>query len=191
VWVVTKSGERRFVYTRITSVRHRDGYEHFIILTDITQLKEQEARLREGEERFRLMAENIQDGVIIVEDGEVVFANRRITEITGYSPDDLSHMKSAELVTPEDRERLEELVARTRADTETVGRIRVWIRRKDRARRCILSRITSARHGETLSTYITMTDITGSMEREEALRFEIERLRGPLDPGRQPGSEGL
>ncbi|MDD1688545.1 MAG: hypothetical protein LUO90_03150, partial [Methanoregula sp.] len=50
----------------------------FIILTDITELKANEAALKESEQRFRMMAENIQDGLIIVENGKFVFANHRI-----------------------------------------------------------------------------------------------------------------
>jgi PAS domain-containing protein len=39
-----------------------------------------------------MMAENIHDGLIIVEQGRIVFANRRISEITGYSDDELKEM---------------------------------------------------------------------------------------------------
>lgn len=38
-----------------------------------------------GEERFRMMAENVHDGIFIVENDRIVFANRRISEMTGYS----------------------------------------------------------------------------------------------------------
>ncbi len=67
-------------------------FYNFIIFTDITDLKIQEARVSESEQRFRMMADNIQDGLFIVENDKVVFSNRRIKEITGYSFDEMAKM---------------------------------------------------------------------------------------------------
>jgi PAS domain S-box-containing protein len=82
VWIQRKDGRRRFVSARISDVKHADTRYTFIVLTDITELKEKEAALKQSEQRFRTMAENIQDGLIIVENGNVVFANHRIAIIT-------------------------------------------------------------------------------------------------------------
>ena len=60
------------------------------------------------------MAENIQDGIIIIENGNVVFANHRIAIITGYSNGELIKMKSSDLVSPEDRDRIEKTVINIR-----------------------------------------------------------------------------
>ena len=86
MWIITKTGERRFAYVRVTAVRHHETYYHFIIFTDLTELKQQEVLLREREQRFRMMAENISDGLFIAENGNVVFANRQVSEITGTIP---------------------------------------------------------------------------------------------------------
>ena len=86
MWIIRKDGERRFVYARISGVRHHDAFYNFVIFTDMTELKAQEARMCESEQRFRMMADNIQDGLFIVENDKVVFSNRRIKEITGYRP---------------------------------------------------------------------------------------------------------
>jgi len=176
MWIITKAGERRFAYVRVTAVRHQETYYHFIIFTDLTELKQQEVLLRESEQRFRMMAENIQDGLFIAENGNVVFANRRISEITGYSHEDLIKMKSADLVTAEDRERLEGIIHNT-TPAEGPGQFTVWINCKDGSRRCILGRVTAAWQESVLSTYITMTDITESTEREQALRDRLAALQ--------------
>jgi len=180
MWIITKAGERRFAYVRVTAVRHHETYYHFIILTDLTDLKQQEVLLRESEQRFRMMAENISDGLFIAENGNVVFANRRVSEITGYSHEDLIQMKSADLVTVEDRERLEAIIHATRPDSEVPGQITVWIKCKDGSRRCILGRVTATCQESVLSTYITMTDITESAEREQALRDRLAALQQHL-----------
>jgi len=177
MWIITKAGERRFAYVRVTAVRHHDTYYHFIIFTDITELKQQEIRLRESEQRFRMMAENISDGLFIAENGNVVFANRRISEITGYSHEDLIRMKAADLVTPEDYERLDEIIRTTRPGSGAPSKFTVWIRCRDKTRRCILGRVTAAWQESVLSTYITMTDITEATEREQALRDRLSALQ--------------
>jgi PAS domain S-box-containing protein len=165
------------VSARISAVQHADTRYAFIILTDITELKAKEAALKQSEQRFRTMAENIQDGLIIVENGDVVFANHRIAIITGYSNEELIKMKSADLVSPEDRDKIEKMVKNTRPDSEKPGEVTVWINRKDGSRRCILGRVTAANYSNTVTTYITMTDITESTEREQALRDRIAALQ--------------
>ncbi len=177
MWILRKDGQRRFTSARISAVQHADTRYAFIILTDITELKANEAALKESEQRFRMMAENIQDGLIIVENGNFVFANHRIADITGYSNEELTRMKSADLVSPEDHEKIEEIVTNTRPDSEKPGEFTVWINRKDGNRRCILGRVTAALHNNTVSTYITMTDITESTEREQTLRDRIAALQ--------------
>ncbi len=177
MWILRKDGQRRFVSARISAVQHADTRYVFIILTDITELKSKEAALKQSEQRFRTMAENIQDGLIIVENGNVVFANHRIAIITGYSNEELIKMKSADLVSPEDRDKIEKMVKNTRPDSEIPGEVTIWINRKDGSRRCILGRVTAANYSNTVTTYITMTDITESTEREQALRDRIAALQ--------------
>jgi len=177
MWIITKTGERRFAYVRVTAVRHHETYYHFIIFTDITELKQQEVRLRESEQRFRMMAENISEGLFIAENGNVVFANRRISEITGYPHDDLIRMRATDLVTPEDYERLDEIIRTTQPGPGTPSKFTVWIRCRDGTRRCILGRVTAAWQDPVRSTYITMTDITESVEREQALQDRIAALQ--------------
>jgi len=57
---------------------------------DITERKKVEASLRESEESFRTLAKNANDGILIINrKEEFVYANRRMSEITGYSVDNL------------------------------------------------------------------------------------------------------
>ena len=62
-----------------------------------------EREIREREERFRMMAENIHDGLIIMENDKIVFVNRRIAEITGYTFDELWKMEPLSIIHTEDK----------------------------------------------------------------------------------------
>jgi PAS domain S-box-containing protein len=46
--------------------------------------------IRQHETSFRMVAENLQEGILIVRDGTPVYANRRLSEITGYSREELT-----------------------------------------------------------------------------------------------------
>jgi PAS domain S-box-containing protein len=177
VWILRKDGQTRFVSARITAVQHTDIRYTFIILTDITELKAKEAAVRLSEQRFRMMAENIHDGIIIVENGNVVFANHRIADITGYSDKELTALKSADLVSQKDRDKIEEIINNSRPGSEKPGEVIILIKRKDGSRRSILGRVTSADFNNTVTTYITMTDITDSTESEKCLLDRISALR--------------
>jgi PAS domain S-box-containing protein len=194
MWIIRKDGERRFVYARISGVRHHDAFYNFVIFTDITELKAQEARVSESEERFRMMADNIQDGLFIVENDKIVFSNRRIKEITGYSTeeiaamglhgtlqiDDMQAIADSGIVPVTDKCRIEEIFRCVRPDSPVPGEFRIWIRRKDATHRYILGKITAAKHGDMTSFYITISDITDFAEREKALRERIDALQDLL-----------
>jgi len=191
MWIIRKDRERRFVYARISGVRHNENFYNFIIFTDMTAQKAQEARIRENEQRFRMMAENIQDGLIIVENEQIVFTNRRINEITGYSNEEMAAMglhgtivveeiskvSDAGMNPPSDMSRLEDLVKSVQPDSGATGEFRIGITRKDGAQRILQIKVTATRHKETTSTYITLTDITNFAERERNLRERIDALQ--------------
>jgi len=191
VWIVRKDGERRCVYSRVTVLRHENREFAFIILTDITELKGKEAALRESEQRFRTMAENIRDGLLIIENNRIVFSNRRMTEISGFSAEEIARLDFRtilsedlpplpELVTvgaPDHRCSIEEILSSIRPGAHTPGEATFWIRRKDGTRRCIQGSFSAAEHSGTISIYVTATDITTFAEKEQALRDRIASLK--------------
>jgi PAS domain S-box-containing protein len=192
MWIIRKDGERRFVYLRFSAVKHSNILYNFIIFTDITELRAQEAKVRESEQRFRMMAENIQDGLIIVENEQVVYSNPRINEISGYSEEEMrsmglhgtiiveevsSGMAAAELIPHRERTKIEEIVRSVQPDSGIPGEFKIWIRRKDGESRFIQGKVTAARHGDVTSTYITLADITVFAEREKNLRERIDALQ--------------
>lgn len=192
--IIRKDGERRFVYSRVTGVRHRDSFYNFIVFTDLTELRAREARISESEERFRMMADNIQDGLIIVEKEKIVFSNRRIKEITGYTTEeiarqgidgtlqteDIQDLVDSRIVPVKEKCHIQEVFHNVRPDSPEPCEFKIWIRRKDGMRRYIHGKVTAADHGDITSYYITISDITGFAEREKALRERIDALQDLL-----------
>ncbi|MCX6689898.1 MAG: PAS domain S-box protein, partial [Methanoregula sp.] len=160
----------------------------------ITELKTQGEKVRESEQRFRMMADNIQDGLIIVENDKIVFSNRRIKEITGYSAEEMAEMGlrgtlltenkkaliDSEIVPVTDLQRIEEIFKNVQLDSPVPGEFKIWTRRKDGKHRYLHGKITAAKNGTITSIYITISDITDFAEREKILRQRIDALQDLL-----------
>ena len=145
---------------------------------DVTERVLAQERLRESEERFRMMAENIQDGLSIIQAGKVVFANRRLAEITGRDLPEIYQMSGFQFAAPEEHERLRAALFAAR-EGNNPKELSYWVVKKDGSRRYIQNRYSSLTPNSSGSDrYIITTDITERKLAEEELRFraDYERL---------------
>jgi len=192
-WIIRKDGERRFVFVRFSGVEHDDTLYNFIIFTDLTELKSQDARISESEQRFRMMADNIQDGLIIIEKGKIVFSNRRVKEITGYSTEERGKVGLLGALVSDNLDeipasgspvsamrKIEDIIRNVKPDSPTPDEFKIGIRRKDGMHRYIQGKITAAKNGAVISIYIVISDITDFVERERILRERIDALQDLL-----------
>jgi PAS domain S-box-containing protein len=70
--------------------------------------RETERELRRSEEKYRLVVENGNNAVYIYRDRQVLFINSRVTDLTGYTHDELMGMDIWDLVHLDDRARMQE-----------------------------------------------------------------------------------
>lgn len=81
--------------------------------TDITERKQAVELLIENEASFRAVTENANDGIIIADiDGNHLFANRRASEITGYTIEELLRIGMRGLAHPDEIPKLSERLKR-------------------------------------------------------------------------------
>jgi len=59
------------------------------IVRDISQRKLYERALEESEEKYKTLVEKANDGIAIVQNGQFIFANKRLCEFTGYETDEV------------------------------------------------------------------------------------------------------
>ncbi len=126
---------------------------------------------------FRVIVESSLNGIVIFQDGKVVFANPAAKEITGYELDKLNSKKLREIVHPEDRERVWRLISGEDIPREIEFRIKrkdgrtVWLQ-------CLIRTIEFRGKSAVLATFV---DITRRKESERRLRLYRKIFERSLD----------
>lgn len=65
--------------------------------------KEQTYQLRQSQIKYETIVEHSSDGILVVQDGHVRFANKRVLNITGYKREECIGIRINALIHPEDR----------------------------------------------------------------------------------------
>ena len=143
------------------------------------QRQESEARLRESETRFRAVAENLGDGLVLTAlDDTILDVNPRLTEMTGYAREELiGHHSSEHLNDASDAEEMKRHNAKRAEGRSSIYEMK--LRRKDGTR--FETEITGAplrdQHGGIFGTVGVIRDISGRKQVEEALKESERRHR--------------
>jgi PAS domain S-box-containing protein len=173
-------GDPFWVEATVTS-QHDPEFEKvnlFWLLRYVTERRRTEEELQESEERYRAIADNIRDGLTIIEDGRVVYFNDRACEIFGYPRDRFVKLTSLDFAAPEETERLRQVVERVRQTGMPPAELEFWIVRKDGTRRCVLNRYSNiAKADGSVARLVVTTDVTESRQAEQALRESEARYR--------------
>ena len=105
------NGEIRWIEDRVyPAMDHRKHLEYIIgIASDITERKKAEAALLESEEKYRMVVERADDGIAILQDQKMVFVNRRLGDMLGFDPEELTNRPFMDFVHPSRVEEVREL----------------------------------------------------------------------------------
>jgi PAS domain S-box-containing protein len=98
---ITAHGSK--VYLHIRATKLDDGF--VLTFQDITQQKEEENKVRESEQRYRLLADHMIDMVFIHSlDGTIEYASPSTERIVGFSPAELVGTSPYDYIHPDDVE---------------------------------------------------------------------------------------
>jgi PAS domain S-box-containing protein len=101
--IVTKSGKTRWLDIRASTFWLAGKRTMLTTGLDITERKAWEQGVAESEARLRTLMEHLTDGVGLVVDGRIVYANSALTRLLGYSPDEVAGLRPTDLLVPGDR----------------------------------------------------------------------------------------
>ncbi|TAK98796.1 MAG: PAS domain S-box protein [Rhodospirillaceae bacterium] len=179
--MIHKNGKIAWVETHTTVIPGKDGKHQLLSSTrDISDSVAAEGALRDSESRFRLLADNATDIIILLdENGIPSYVSPSIFRVTGYKPEELIGTFSLKFVHPEDYPKLSEQLAGIGAfptSQEMQGRYRSI--RKDGTIIWMETRATvipgKDGHRQLLSS---SRDVSDSVAAEGALRDSESRFR--------------
>ena len=130
--IVRPNGEIRWIRDRAFPIRNQDGkiYRIVGIAEDISARKQAEKAIRESEERFRQLAENIQDSFWLVsaELTDLLYISPAYEQIWGRSREELyaDPLKCMESVHPEDKHLLQDAMGRVLQGESTSTEYRIF-----------------------------------------------------------------
>ena len=103
--IVTKSGKTIWIDMRASTFELAGKQTILTTGLDITERKLWEQSISESEARLRTLLEHLVDGVGLLVDGAIVFANPAMGRTVGYTPDELAGRRLTEFLVPADRQR--------------------------------------------------------------------------------------
>lgn len=177
--ILTREGREVLVSQTVLAHKGPDGIVQFFstIIRNISAQKEAEVALRESEEKYRDLVENISEVIYTVDaNGALTYMSPVVTVFGGYTPEEVIGRPFVDFIHPDDLPKLFEDFQQTiagnfhpfeyRARTKS-GEYR-WIRSASRP---------IIRNGEIVGLRGVLTDISERKLAEEKLRESEERYR--------------
>jgi PAS domain S-box-containing protein len=101
---INKSGDTRWVEIKTVMIKWEGRPATLDYYSDVTAFRQSENALQESEEKYRSVVENAREVILISVDGIIKFANRRATELSGYTVEEFGSRHFTEYIHPDDRQ---------------------------------------------------------------------------------------
>ncbi len=179
--VLRRDGRLITLELSIFSLPGQAGEASGIFMRDVSERHSTQRALRQSEERYRSLVEHLGEGMAVIQEGRVVFANARAVAIMRVDPATVAHADYLQWLHPDDRA-LAAQRQRIRQRGDAVPR-RYEFRRldDDGTVRWLDVHATAVPWEGRPATMAFFSDITAGKAMTEALRVSEERYRAVVD----------
>jgi PAS domain S-box-containing protein len=141
---------------------------------DVTERKRAEEALQQSEEIYRMLIDNMQDGVFIIQDGKIQFVNEAFVRTAGYTVEEILGRDFLDFIAPEDKERVIDNYSRRLAGENVPKEYEFNILHKDGVRIIVNVNVGLITYRGRIAHMGTIKDITERKQAEEALSWQVE-----------------
>ena len=154
---------------------------YFAALVDVSERKRAEEALKASQEKYRRLVEDINDGyMVLAREGNIVFANTKMAEISGYELKELIGETVFKFTLPEFMPYVQKLRERVEQGRQVRERLEGALLNKDGDRVPIEMSLKVVDYEDEPAVAVIVRDITERKRVEEALRESEELSRGML-----------
>jgi len=173
-----KTGVRLTLDVNSSTVKVNGQYASFITMRDMTSRLAMEQALRESEVKYKTLVENSLDGIAIIKDDKIRFANNTLCKMLNYTAEELYDMPSiAVLYPPEEYEKTLAIIKQRRnPGASNITDAIMMITSAGVIKECEFTLSPIEFRGEDASL-ITAHDITERKKNEKELRLTKEKLQ--------------
>ena len=182
--VITKDSQERTIVWNSVELRDDKGKIIGILCSgeDITERKQAEEALKASEEKYSTLVEESTDGILILRDRKIEFANQQILEMSGYSQNELLGKSFPELFAPEYKELLDEGYHRRKASPVVLPTdYQLEILSKSGRKIPVETKAKRIIYKDRNDAMVIIRDITERKKSEEVLKLSEQNFRNSMD----------
>ncbi len=160
--LVTRDGRIRVAEIRSTPIYKNDAVVSIVsVARDITAQRKTEQALAASESRFRTMAENITSGIVIMEEGKIIYANNYACQLCGYTREEMISIWGPDLTAAQSGDQRDQILKSIHETGLYPEQVDIWINRKDGTPCCLNLRFSFSYSDTRKQTgYVLISDIT-------------------------------
>lgn len=172
-----KSGRRLTMEMNSATVQIHGKNASLVTVRDITEQHALQKALELSESKYKTLVENSLDGIVIIRDDKILFANNTFCNMLGYSCNELYHMPSIEILHPNSRPEVRRIAEkRHNRDFSTISGVFILLDKNGGLRECETSSTLIEFEGQWAS-FFTVRDITESKRMRAELAEKEEKYR--------------
>ncbi|PWB53694.1 MAG: hypothetical protein C3F06_06150 [Candidatus Methanoperedenaceae archaeon] len=137
---------------------------------NITERKLVEEKLRQSEEKYRLLIENIQEGVFVIQDNKMQFVNAAISKMTGYKIEEIIGMDFLHFVAPEDLEMVQDRYSQRQSGEDVPSEYEFHLMCKDGRKIIVSMSVGIVTYRRRIASMGILRDITERKNIEESIK---------------------